>query len=171
MFCVYTLSDSTGIRYVGITQKSLTHRLSRHVSAKKILHKHRWIQKVLKETGQRPIITSIAENLSETEALEIETNKINELKGQGIKLLNIVNGGKGFTGQHTIESKQKISDSKKHLKIKVYQYSKNGDLINSYNSLAEAAQTTKISKAHISKCIRQEKYRKTAGGFVWKTSI
>lgn len=51
------------------------------------------------------------------------------------------------------------------LKI-VQQYSKNGELLNEYISVAEASRKTKIGKNNISNCIYN--FSKTAGGYIWK---
>lgn len=50
----------------------------------------------------------------------------------------------------------------------VLQYTKNGDFVAEYKSAKEAQMITGIGHTEISKCCRNEKHRKTAGGFIWK---
>lgn len=50
--------------------------------------------------------------------------------------------------------------------VKVFQYSKNGTLINVFNSRKEAELETGVDHSNIAKCC--EGKRKTAGGFIWK---
>lgn len=49
---------------------------------------------------------------------------------------------------------------------RVNQYSKEGELIRKYFSIAEAAKTTGIDSSSISKCCRGK--LKSTGGFIWK---
>jgi group I intron endonuclease len=53
-------------------------------------------------------------------------------------------------------------------KKKVLQYGYNGELIASYNSVAEASRISGISKTCISRCCRNE--REQSGGFIWNYS-
>ena len=50
-------------------------------------------------------------------------------------------------------------------RISVSQYSINGELINTYRSINEAAKSNNLYGSNISKCLRGE--LKTSGGFVW----
>ena len=49
---------------------------------------------------------------------------------------------------------------------KCYQYNKNGNFINEYDSISEAARTTKICRSNISLCCNN--ILETAGGYIWK---
>lgn len=60
-------------------------------------------------------------------------------------------------------SKKKISDK---LSKKILQFSKDGILINEYNSLKKASEETGIEKSNI--CLVCKGKTKTAGGFIWK---
>ena len=53
----------------------------------------------------------------------------------------------------------------KYLTYKIYQYDKNGNYIQCYNSIADAERATGIANANISSCINGK--RQTAGGFQW----
>lgn len=53
-------------------------------------------------------------------------------------------------------------------KKKVIQNDLEGEIVNVYNSIAEASKATQINKSSIAKCCRGE--RKTAGNSIWKFS-
>jgi hypothetical protein len=61
--------------------------------------------------------------------------------------------------------KNKRSTTTKNGK-KVNQYSLDGLLINTFNSVIEASEKTNISSSNIYNIVRN--IRKTAGGFIWK---
>lgn len=53
-------------------------------------------------------------------------------------------------------------------KKKVIQYDLEGEILDIYDSIAEASKATEINKSSIAKCCRGE--RKKAGNFIWKFS-
>lgn len=53
-------------------------------------------------------------------------------------------------------------------KKKVIQYDLEGEILDVYDSIAEASKATEINKSSIAKCCRGE--RKKAGNFIWKFS-
>lgn len=53
-------------------------------------------------------------------------------------------------------------------KKKVIQYDLEGEILNDYDSIAEASKATEINKSSVAKCCRGE--RKKAGNFIWKFS-
>ena len=55
-----------------------------------------------------------------------------------------------------------------HKSKKVYQFSKDGTLIQEYGSIREAERVTKISSASITMCCKNHPNYSHAGGFVWK---
>lgn len=55
-----------------------------------------------------------------------------------------------------------------HKSKKVYQFSKEGILIQEYGSIREAERNTKISSASISMCCNNHPNYSHAGGFIWK---
>lgn len=61
------------------------------------------------------------------------------------------------------KSKYRLQQSKKR---SVVQLNKQGDVLNQYESICEASQSTGIEKANISRCVRGG--RPTAGGFIWR---
>lgn len=52
-------------------------------------------------------------------------------------------------------------------KKKVIQYDLEGEILNFFDSIAEASKATEINKSSIAKCYRGE--RNKAGGFIWRT--
>jgi group I intron endonuclease len=64
---------------------------------------------------------------------------------------------------HTEESKNKMRESHK---IKINQYDLDNNIIQSFNSISEAAIETGIDRTVIGKCCKN--IRKTAGGFKWQ---
>jgi hypothetical protein len=65
-----------------------------------------------------------------------------------------------------------VSNNNKKLQSKkVEQYSLDGVLINTFDSLGEASRITKIQKTPISQCCKKLKYHNSAGGFIWKFII
>lgn len=68
---------------------------------------------------------------------------------------------------------QKKSELKKatdKMKKRVNQYDKEGNLVGTFDGVREASRITGISHHTIQKVAKGDKYRKTAGGFVWKYS-
>ena len=53
-----------------------------------------------------------------------------------------------------------------HNKITIYQYDKNMNLINKYNSIKEASNITNCNQTHISLCAKGK--QKTCGEYIWK---
>ena len=53
-------------------------------------------------------------------------------------------------------------------KKKIGQYDLEDNLIQTFDSAIKASQKTNISQSNISRVCRQEKYCKTAGGYIWK---
>lgn len=62
---------------------------------------------------------------------------------------------------------EKVSRSNK-LKKKVLQFDINGNMLQEYNSIAEASKITNVDRKGISNCINKKNNRKTAGGYIWK---
>lgn len=50
----------------------------------------------------------------------------------------------------------------------VFQYDKEGNLLNKFDSCADAGRATKVAISHICDCCNNKKKYKTAGGFIWK---
>jgi group I intron endonuclease len=88
--CPYTLE----IRYIGITNKDLKGRLSRHIHESKYRdnHKSNWIRKLMSD-NKIPIIELIIDGLEYEESLNIEIEYIKKYRDMGFNLVNISDGG------------------------------------------------------------------------------
>lgn len=91
---LYVLCDpeSDVPRYVGITGRTISHRLGQHLTDKEKNHKSRWIQK-LGRIGKRPTIIPVVNELSLQEAVTLERFFIASLREFGFNLTNISSGG------------------------------------------------------------------------------
>jgi hypothetical protein len=95
---IYALSHNGVIKYVG-QAKDLQRRYSQHTSLAQNMGKLKrnyWIQSLLLN-GEQPIITSL-EKSDDVDAAEIKW--IADLRGQGIDLLNISDGGQSMGSLH-----------------------------------------------------------------------
>lgn len=92
-----------------------------------------------------------------------------------IKGHNTVGGCLWFYRSHFKKIPKKLNSnflrnliSRKILTKKVNQYSKDGFLIKTWNSIKEASEHTKIHRGSIGSVSSDNKKNKTAGGFIWK---
>lgn len=67
---------------------------------------------------------------------------------------------------HSVKNGLQKEFGQKH----VIQYDTDGNKIAEFSSIREAAEKTGIKWQNISACFQKAKNRKTAGGFIWKTS-
>ena len=91
-FIIYGLTDRWfNIRYVGLTSKSLKHRLRKHMNdTRHNPHKINWINKY----GKTISIVEIENNITDSKiAKEREIHWISVLKNIGCNLLNATEGG------------------------------------------------------------------------------
>jgi group I intron endonuclease len=167
---IYTLSDpNTGlIRYIGKTN-NIKNRLRRHLnnsSLSESTKKNNWIISLLKN-NQLPII-EVLEEVSSEDIDFYEMFYISLFKSWGFELLNGTNGGDGFDWsgrKHNQYSKLKNKINSPHRKS-VAQFDLNGNLMNKYHSLREAALAVNGDRAHISRACSGK--LKTSAGFKWK---
>lgn len=66
------------------------------------------------------------------------------------------------------EKIKQLKEATNKMKKKVAQYDLEGNLIAVYDGVREAGRATGISHQSIQKVAKGDKYRKTAGGYVWK---
>ena len=165
---LYSLSDETGVRYIGITKQKLTARLSGHISSckqafknkKSRNYRHCWIKSLLQK-GQQPIITLINEfnSSEEVKQAEIDTIKLYD---------NLVNGTAGGDG---IREYKFTEDYLETRRCKVDQYDLQGNLLNTFKSISEASLIVTGTEKHngkISGVTKGKIGRRTAFGYVWR---
>lgn len=165
---LYSLSDETGVRYIGITKQKLSYRLSQHVASckqafknKKSRHyRHCWLKSLINK-GNKPIITLMAEFNSAEEVKQAEINTI--------KLYtNLVNGTAGGDGIKEYKFSEEYLKSKR---FKVDQYDLQGNFLATFKSLSEASLIVTGTEKHNGKIsgVTKGKYgRRTAFGYVWR---
>jgi hypothetical protein len=112
---IYVLSEPNGpIRYVGKTIKSLSNRLSQHLSVARHGHKNHkydWLRS-MKLVVDIDLVAEVP-----GDGCREETELIAGLRKLGIRLVNGTTGGEGATGyHHTPEARAKISAA---LKVRV----------------------------------------------------
>jgi hypothetical protein len=117
MSCVYGLFSSKEpdrVRYIGISKnENADRRLITHLSTAKSLKKvsslpiYKWINKHT-DDGHSIGYILIENNLSWEEACFLEKKYISDYKLLDSGILNMTDGGDGFTGRHTEETREKI---------------------------------------------------------------
>jgi hypothetical protein len=127
-------------------------------------------------SSQEPIIVKIKSGLNENEAFELEillVERIGRIVLKNGPLANITDGGSGTPGRkdtkENLVRKEKFKHSeewKKILSKPILQFSLDGEFLDEYTSVKEAAEKTGIVKQNISSNLTG-KY-KTAGGFLWR---
>jgi group I intron endonuclease len=184
LYTIYAhINKCNGKTYIGQTCQSLERRwrkgdgYSNNVYFKRALDKYGW------DNFLHLILYS---NLSKEQANQLEITLIQYYKSINLSY-NITNGGEGTIGLHTpktIEHKTNISKALKgkpkskeaiakmkanhhhSLDTPIYKYSRDGEFICSYSTIAIAAKDTNVAATHISRCARGK--RPTCGGFIWK---
>lgn len=164
--------------YIGKGKKN---RIKNHLQPKSLNDnsiKSNTIRSITKETNELPLHYKVFENLTYEEANNIEINMIKHFGRINLKngiLSNMTDGGEGFKNMIiTDETRLKMSNTAKGTKTYdrngmskiVEKYDLNGNFIESYNSLREAAESIGQSFKNISSCCRGKS--KTAYGYVWK---
>ena len=165
---IYTMSDPfTGeVRYIGKTAVSLAVRLSGHICDSKKLtnHRHYWIRSILNKGGI-PILEVIDE-VEWQHSQDTEIYWIEQFKHWGFNLVNTSTGGEGGLGVvPTKEHRKRMSETMKEKSKTVYQYSLDGNFIESHNSNVDAAEKVNGRNQNISQtCLLGKKSHK---GFIW----
>ena len=169
---LYSLSDETGVRYIGITKQKLSYRLSGHLASckqafknkKSRHHRHCWIKSLL-DKNQKPKIHLLAEYTTAVEAKIAEIQTIFEYTLMWNNLVNGTSGGDGI---------REYKFSKEHLdkvRYKVDQYDLHGNLLNTFESLSDASfkvTGNEKNNSKISQVTRGVYGRRTAFGYVWR---
>lgn len=169
--CLYFHKLPNGkIFYVGIGDKKRPYVIA---SRNKF-----WINEVNKYGLEKENIEIIYKNISWKEACKLEKTYIKLFGRRDLglgTLVNLTDGGDGCKGAiRSQETKNKISNSKKGIATapikSIIQYSLNGDKLNTFISLKEAALSLNVNttsaRCFISQCANGK--RKTAYGSIWK---
>jgi hypothetical protein len=169
---LYSLSDDTGVRYIGITQQRLSSRVSGHMASckqafknkKSRHHRHCWIKSLL-DKNQVPIVQLLNSFDTAEEIKQAEIKTIDEYKELGYNLVNGTAGGDGIRDyKFTDEYLETVSN-------KVDQYDLDGTLINTFKSLSDASLTItgdKKNNGKISGVTKGKHGRRSAYGYVWR---
>ena len=169
---LYSLSDDTGIRYIGITKQKLSSRVSGHMASckqafknkKSRHHRHCWVKSLL-DKNQVPIVHLLNSFNTSEEVKQAEIETIDEYKKLGYNLVNATSGGDGIRDyKFTEEYLETVSN-------KVDQYDLQGTLINTFKSLSDASLTVtgdKKNNGKISGVTKGKHGRRTAFGYVWR---
>lgn len=160
-YCVYVHCFPNGKRYVGITKQEPYRRWSNGNAYKGLMR--RAIEKYGWENIEHIIV---ANGLDKDDACSTEIRLIKEYDTTNKKNgYNLSTGGEfGFSG--VIRNKQwceKIADSKKK---KIIQYSTDGEILNAFESILDAAESIGGSFRVISANCNRKK--RTAYGYVWR---
>lgn len=172
---IYTLNDKNGVPfYIGKTN-NITYREYQHIWEAKQGFKYRkacWLRSHNYEFN-----IEVLDEVLKIDWQFWESFWISQFKSWGFTLVNHTDGGEGFNGSHTEETKKKMSETKKGKKPKnlnslielqknngkkVYQYNTFGRLISEYTSISEASKISGVD--NISRSI---KYNKISGGYFW----
>jgi group I intron endonuclease len=115
---IYTLSDDSGVRYIGKTI-NLKKRYQSHINESSLrrTHKEKWINKTISEGGK--ITMEVLDFCDEKESNQIESYWISQFRAWGFNLVNLTLGGDGgspMLGKHHSEyTKSKMSETQKKL--------------------------------------------------------
>jgi hypothetical protein len=166
-FFIYTLEDpiSLKIRYIGLTSKKLSVRLSGHCASleKSKSHKTNWIKKLIVQ-GRKPIIKELDIAYSLEEACELEIYWIDQFKQWGFDLTNATIGGEGVIGYKYDKEMYKVLAQK--LSKPILQYDIKGNFIKKWNSILDAAKYFNCGSTAIRHALVD--YKRTSNNFFWR---
>lgn len=176
---IYTLSDSSGVRYIGQT-KRIKDRFYRHIfDGKNFGGKNKrcsWVKSLLNK-GEKPIM-EIIDEVDFNEWVFWEKYWISQFKTWGFNLVNDTDGGEGQYGRiFSEETKLKMSLVKKgktpknidvfkkcNIKGEVVQYDLNGNKLNEFESSNYVKNILGVKNVHLV----ITKKRCSAGGYIWR---
>ena len=165
---VYTLSDprTNLIKYIGITCKTLTQRLSGHCAEKKFnTKKVNWVQSLRKD-NLKPIIMELDCFETYEEALYFEQYWIAQFKIWGFKLLNLTIGGEGAQGWVPTEEYRK--NRSMAYSQPVIQYDLDGNFLKIWSSQLEAARFYNVRSSALGHALKDPE--RSAVKFMWRRS-
>lgn len=160
MYTIYKLylkSDIEKIpKYIGITSINPIKRLKEHFYAARYNRKIKrntlignWILSAV-DKGDDVLIETIDTALTKQDAWDKEIFYIHKFKSEGLILKNTTLGGEGFTA------------------TRIKQFSKTGELIKTWPSLATIGRELNINTGNIASCLKGLRGSQTAYDFIWK---
>jgi len=164
--------------YIGKGKKFRINHHLRPGQLNKNTIKNNIIKSIIKETNELPLHYKIFEDLTFEESNTIEMGIIKHFGRINLKngiLSNMTDGGEGFRNMiFTDEAKKKMSDiamgtktySNNGMSKIVEKYDLNGNFLEKFNSLREAAESINKDFKNISSCCRGKSH--IAYGFKWK---
>lgn len=183
VYC-YT-NKANGKRYIGMTKRTDKKRWQHGHG-----YDHQYFGQAIQKYGINSFdVETLEDGLTREEAMAKETEYImayktmdkehgyNTVKGSGGGFIHHHHTGdareriseklkvRGFTDEHRKHISESKSGNKHHLAKEVYQYTKKGEFIRTWDYMSEATKVLGICKSHISGvCLGK---RKTAGGYIW----
>lgn len=185
---VYSLTDPDegGVRYIGISHHSAEKRYATHLKDAKtkyrrklyLSNKEKWILS-LWGNNKRPIIKTEFDNLSQDEAIKIESELISKYKRiyEGGTLFNVMEGGyydsmkttpwnrgiKQCYSQDFLDNNRKMQPNRKP----VYRFDKNGNFIDHWDSIRDMCFTLGFDRRSVMRCLKMESNFKSHKGFMF----
>lgn len=174
MYSIYKHTCPNGKVYIGITNQEPEQRWNKGLGYQK---QNRFFAAIVKFGWDNILHEVIAQVESQSEATRIEKILILSHKANVPEYGYNVQGG--YVAQYhfhndssTDVSAQKPLDGRGKLSQHVAQYSKDGVLLATYNSMKEASILTGVNHGDICSCCQGRKSdgkaKHTAGGYIWK---
>lgn len=155
MYKIYGLTsqkDENIIKYVGLTSKSLEHRLKQHIYTSTKKNKNRytkkeaWIKNRI-DSGYQIEIIELESDLTKEQAMDLE---IAWIAYYGLEnLTNSTSGGDGVP-EHIYSYEEKLNW---YNAIEVYMYDLKGNFLNHYKTITDCSKKLNISHSSIFYCI------------------
>ena len=174
---VYSLLDPNDgiVRYIGITTLTAKKRFAIHLKDAKtkrrkglyLSKKEKWLLKLF-ENNQRPIVSTLFTDLAKSDAEEKEKQLIALYKrtSEGGILYNVQEGGEFHSDMMTPWNKDKHNCYSKDFLLnnklnqpnskKVYRFTKEGELIDVWNSTRDMCITLNFDRRTVMRCLHKE---------------
>ena len=174
---VYSLLDPNDgiVRYIGITTLTAKKRFAIHLKDAKtkrrkslyLSKKEKWLLDLC-EKNKRPIIVTLFTDLSKSEAEKIEKQLIALYKrvSEGGILYNVQEGGNFYSdmatpwnkGKHNCYSEEFLLNNRLNQpnSKKVYRFTKEGELVDVWNSTREMCETLSFDRRAVMRCLHKE---------------
>lgn len=169
MYKIYGLTTEFDkeIQYIGLTSKTLEHRLNQHIRTSHIekdfySKKENWIRKRI-EDGYEIKILELESNLTKEEACDLEIAWISYFGLENLR--NTTIGGECGSAGKVFSLEERINW---YNSIEVTQYSLDGKLIKEFPNITQCAKELNISHSSIWYCINNKHV--TSHGFIFVQS-